>query len=820
MHVEEQKKWERDMSALGVARFRLQEQRAKASARATDTSAGARLLRVYLSQVSAEIAERVSAPARGRRGPRRMHTKLLRGIDFDKLAMFTLHRVIECVYKPGTIARVAANIGQMVEDELRFSRFEIELPEYYNAIIRDLDSRNSVQYRHRHRVLVNTMNTKGVEWSPWKNDVHIGVGLILLSAAEASSDLIQRGRRGRDVIIEPTQAVLDWIKRHDESIEIMLPDRMPCICPPADWVTWRDGGFLTRRLRGLTPMVKTRSGQHRDAQEPLLDAADMPTVHTSVNALQRTSWAINREILKTVREIWDRGLEIGIPSSQPVEIPPPPLNKDQRPADLHGEDRRKFDEWKAEARVLHGLAAERKAATLSAVRAMRIAGKLEHRELLWMVYQLDFRSRVYTASSGVSPQGGDLSRALLHFGEARMLGDRGWFWFRVHGANKFGYDKESYADRVRWVQENADAFVAAGADPLGHADVWKNADKPFQFLAWCMEFSAAMHNADGPARFMSRLPIALDGSCNGLQHFSAMLRDPVGGRSVNLLPGPKPRDIYQDVADVVTARLQEILTDPVHEGYTLAANWMALFRQVSGGGMSRKLAKKPVMTLPYGSTLQTCTQSVHGWYLEQRLDFFPRNTAFRHSLFLSKILWESIGKVVVAARAAMTWLQRSARLLAKTGEPIVYTSPVGFPMVQFTPKTQRVRIEAQIGGRLTLQIRKEVPGVDSYRSSYGVSPNVVHTVDASHLHRVVSEGVRRGITHFAMIHDDFGVHANCIDDWHKIIREQFIELHTEHDILAEFKEQQEQRTGVQLPDLPARGDLDLREVLNSEYFFG
>ncbi|WFG40928.1 RNA polymerase [Paracoccus phage ParMal1] len=816
--ISEQKKWERDMTALGVSRFRAQEQKAKDGERFTETSAGARLLRVYLSQVSAEIA--VMFDKIGNRATKkRMYAKLLKGIDYDKLAMFTLYRIIECVYKPATLTRVAASIGQMVEDELRFSQFEIELPEYYNAVIRDLDSRQSVQYRHRHRVLVSTMNEKGVEWNSWTNDTHIQVGLLLLSAAEASSDLVQRGFRGQNVIIEPTQEVIDWITAHDDSIEIMMPDRMPCIIEPNDWTDWKDGGFYSNRLRGLTPMVKTRSGQQRDTQSPLLDSAAMPTVFESVNAMQNTSWAINRDILAVVREVWERGLEIGMPRSQPYEIPPAPLGENQKPGDLTGVDKLKFDEWKAEARTLHGLESERKASLMSVVRAMRMASRMEHLDLLWMVYQLDFRSRTYTTTSGVSPQGSDVSKALLHFGVEKELGERGWYWFRVHGANKYGNDKGHYDTRVSWVNDNFDALIAAGLDPLSHTEVWKDADKPFQFLAWCMEYSRACRSGD-PTKFRSRIPVALDGSCNGLQHFSAMLRDPVGGKSVNLTPGEVPSDIYQDVADVATERLKEILADPAHDHYAVAANWMGLFKKLTNGKMGRKLAKKPVMTLPYGSTLQTCTQSVYGWYLEQREDFFPKNTAFAHSIFMAKVLWDSIGKVVVAARAAMDWLQKCARMLAKEDHPLIYTSPVGFPMVQFAPNFEKMRVETQIGGRLQLQILREVPGVNMYKASSGSSPNLVHTIDAAHMHMVVAEGARRGFTHFAMIHDDFGVHACHIDEWHEIIREQFIKLHTEHNVLQEFKDQQESRTGVELPPVPDRGDLEICEVSKSLFFFG
>src|SRR3546814_17064020 len=46
---------------------------------------------------------------------------------------------------------------------------------------------------------------------------------------------------------------------------------------------------------------------------------------------------------------------------------------------------------------------------------------------------------------------------------------------------------------------------------------------------------------------VSRIPVALDGSCSGLQHFSAMLRDEEGGAAVNLLPAERPQDVYKGV---------------------------------------------------------------------------------------------------------------------------------------------------------------------------------------------------------------------------------------------------------------------------------
>ena len=141
------------------------------------------------------------------------------------------------------------------------------------------------------------------------------------------------------------------------------------------------------------------------------------------------------------------------------------------------------------------------------------------------------------------------------------------------------------------------------------------------------------------------VPVALDGSCNGLQHFSALLADSVGGESVNLINSPVPSDIYASVAAVLEGKLR-------NSDEPEAAAWLQF-------GIDRKLCKKPVMTLPYGSTRSSCTDSILSEIIQRDRLFFG-TASWKHAQWLTKHLWSSIGEVVVAARAAMTWLRSSA----------------------------------------------------------------------------------------------------------------------------------------------------------------
>ena len=84
-------------------------------------------------------------------------------------------------------------------------------------------------------------------------------------------------------------------------------------------------------------------------------------------------------------------------------------------------------------------------------------------------------------------------------------------------------------------------------DPFGFR-WWTEADEPWQFLAFAYEFVAFCDQGYG---FLSNLPVMVDGSNNGLQHFSAILRDPIGGKATNLTDEDMPQDIYQEVADLV-----------------------------------------------------------------------------------------------------------------------------------------------------------------------------------------------------------------------------------------------------------------------------
>lgn len=101
----------------------------------------------------------------------------------------------------------------------------------------------------------------------------------------------------------------------------------------------------------------------------------------------------------------------------------------------------------------------------------------------------------------------------------------------------------------------------------------------------------------------------------------------------------------------------------------------------------------------------------------------------------------------------------------------------------------------------------------------GIVAHFVHSMDAAHMMLTINRLVAEGIHHFAMVHDSFGVHACDVDLLHRGLREEFVRIYSERVLQNFLDEQRAAHPDVDLPDVPQTGDLDIRRVLASPYFF-
>jgi DNA-directed RNA polymerase len=774
------------------------------------------LYRRWLFPLRDRIEAEITTPKAGKY---HAHVALLKPLDPASVAFLSVRHVLICAlrYTVGDDARaVARSLGTEIYRELVLAQVEHMSPELYWEIVNDIDRRNSKDARYKYRVIRDTANSREIKLPDWGPSEREKVGLWLIEGLRVLgmvevARITQRrlggvSERFEMALSDQARSVVENIK---DVVEVTLPYHLPCIEQPHDWTRFNRGGYHTEQMRRLLPHCINVPRANRRRLLDLYFQADLSTVMRAINRLQAVRWQVNIDMLNTVRDLSRRRDTDEIVQQADIPKPNKPewLVDDVDKSAMTPERQAEFKQWKRQMAEWYTERKLRRERSDRFYTATRIADKFKDEPVIHFLYQADFRGRLYAVTTGISPQGSDLQKCLLRFADGKPLDTEDAVkWFKINGANRFGVDKVSFEERLQWVDDNDEAIRAWAHDPLSHSG-WDEADSPLQFLAWCKEY--AQWRAS-PANFVSRIPVGLDGSCNGLQHFSAMLRDSVGGRATNLTPADRPNDIYQQVASVVQAKLTALKMDQLTErdsGY--ASKWIK-------HGINRKLVKRSVMTLPYGSTRYSCAEFIVGDYLKiGAAPEFSRNEYTGAANFLSYLVWEAIGEVVVAARLAMEWLQKCASTIIKAGESqIRWTTPSSFPVMQVYNSVEVVTVRSLLlgGVRLRVGMTGDDPNVKGHKN--GISPNFVHSMDAAHLALVVCECDRQGIDALAMIHDDYGTHAADAQKLFMIIREVFVRMYEQNNPLAWFRAHYDG-----LPEVPEVGSLDIREVLSSPYFF-
>ena len=799
MSIEEQVLWEEECQRRGTERYYANQERLRENGQGDTTDVMSYLIKDRLLEAGIFLKELVSPGQTGKSAQYNSVIRLVAGEDEDytKLAYLGLKSVLKAVQvkEKNTVLKVILDIAARIEADLKCQMFEASYPEYYDTVRKSFAQQNVTDYVHKHKVMMKKFGDFEIDWVDWAPSEKTQIGTRILRAIlNVFGDVIYMRNeftRGKHQYkLDTTDEFDKWASEFEKERGLLFPIYLPMKVAPRPWVSLKEGGYHTPALR--LKFIKTKSTEHRKFINK-----NIPQHHfDAVNKMQRTPWKINRRVLDVQAAVYHNGLGIGMPSN--VQIKPPAFPKhleDIEKDDLTSSQKEEIKAWKILAKSAYGREQQRKGQILAFMQSHKLAKELQEWEKFYFAYTCDFRGRIYCATSGLSPQGADTAKGLLQFGKAIRLGDSGVKWLAVHGANTFGEDKISYEDRVTWIKSKEQQIRAVVEDPLSNRDFWGNADKPYQFLAFCYEWADCNYGRNKDA--LSSIPVGLDGSCNGLQHFSAILRDEVGAKATNLENCNKPADIYQEVADVTTSKLKE-LDDP------RARKWLDV-------GVTRKCAKRPVMTLPYGATQTSARQYIMEYVIENWAKFeLAEEHQWEMASYLTPILWESIGEVVIAARAAMDWLQKNVgNTYAK------WLTPLNFPVYQYYKNVESIFIRTQLDGSIQLKFkdfdREGDPAKRSQRN--GIAPNFVHSIDSTHMVMTINS---TDLGYYAMIHDDFGTHAGNTEILFKAIRKSFLELYTTFDPIKDWADQ----VGADTETLPSNGNYRIESIINADYFFG
>ena len=545
------------------------------------------------------------------------------------------------------------------------------------------------------------------------------------------------------------------------------------------------------------PLLK--SGVHKHTAELPPDCLS-PTALDALNAVQATPWQINDWINQTMHEAWDRDMTIGsLPQASELEVPQSlpddewqALSKEAQ-ADVRYQ---RMKVWETNAKA--------KGKRESFMRKLEVADTMAGRPI-WFPHFMDFRTRMYPYPQDLNPQGDDICKSLLEFGEALPLGKGGLYWLAIKVANCAGQDKLPIDERYSWTMARLDELYDSVLHPLDGSLWWASPehDEPWGLLATARELVEAL-DSDNAALYLSRQPIPLDGSTNGLQHLSLLGRDAIGATKTNCSSDPKRYDLYTEVADAVKQRV----SIDAAAGNEMAHEWIDL-------GIGRKTVKRAVMTTPYGVT----SRGIRDQLMADGHVNGSEHKGQAASYMRDRIV-EALTSTVEAAALIMGWFQDVAGELALQNKHMEWSTPSGCKICQSYNIVTTSRIRTLLGS-VRLQSAGGGAGIDPRRQRLAASPNVIHSFDAAHLQRTVSAlSKRHGIRSFAVIHDSYAVHASNTPLLAAVLRLEACDMYKADwldKLYLEFCEQADDPTAI--PPPPVRGTFDVEQVKDAPFFF-
>lgn len=701
-------------------------------------------------------------------------------------------------------ARAVLSVGKAVEVEYRMRKAKAMekkvLKGFGNPDSTDINTLKEVKSAVKHSDLTTTH-------SSWPPSIRARVGSYLVSVLlqvakvpvqgkDPTTDQLVRGdapafyhtyqyhNGSRLGVIKVHRSIANKLSTESMATAIS-PQQLPMLVKPIPWTAYNKGGYLYTS----TKIMRTKHSPEQVAYlKEASNRGSLDKVYEGLNVLGSTAWTINKDIFEIILKVWNSGESfLDIPKfvdAKPQYPPAPPRNSDPSLRTKYLRECRKIyhDNQK--------LYSQRCDINYKLEIARAFLG-----ERFYMPHNMDFRGRAYPLTPHLNHLGSDLARGLLKFWDGQELGENGLDWLKIHAANVFGHSKFSLQDRKQFIDDRIDLVLDSANNPTDGQGWWKTAEDPWQTLAVCIDIRNALATGN-PSKYISRLAVHQDGSCNGLQHYAALGGDIEGAKEVNLTPSDKPQDVYTRVLQIVQKEVQKD-----------ADNGNELAKAVIDK-LSRRIIKQTVMTHVYGVTFVGARKQIANKLDD--LEELDRREVFLGASYVAYKVLDAVRSLFECAHEIQDWLgenatriSRSVRLDIKPSKStstnrhkqdfmssVIWTTPLGLPIVQPYREESKGQVKTALQtvfitdpyGVRTVNLRKQ-------RTAF--PPNFIHSLDATHMLISAVGCGQQGIT-FAAVHDSYWTHAGTVDKLNKVLRQSFIELY-EVDLVERLRDEFVQR---------------------------
>ena len=679
----------------------------------------------------------------------------------------TFDKVFSIKENSNQLITVSEAIGQAIENECQMRHYESKAPALLHTLKENYWHKSCGT--HQKVVVIQTlMNRYGIQqWKPWGAGNRVKLGTWLLDCIMSTSgwfykDMRQQGRKRVNYIVPTPEfiAIKDQVMRDSE---LFAPLAWPMLIEPNDWGE-KPGGYLLNEVMKGHEMVRRGDKGSIQGEKPI----------AFLNKIQKVGYKLNDFVVNVAEQLDERGISIGkfIPV---VELPLPP-----KPVDIadNKDARKAYRRAAAEVMNTNAGAFRRSCRTRMTMEAVR---KFKGKEF-FIPWSFDYRGRAYPIPAFLTPQDTDFGKALLNFSNEALMGEDAEQWLAFQVATTYGLDKETWDVRQNWVLENSWLINRVARFPMDTHN-WEVASEPWQFLAACEEYYAVVTKQ---LRRHTRLMVATDATCSGLQILAGLARDRTTAQLVNVLPSDRPQDAYKVVADTAKPNIPKYLHNI----------W------------DRSRVKRTVMTIPYNAKPFSNRSYIRDALKEGGIDID------KDDLTLTvKAVRDAMHKIVPGPMAVMSWIEKEVSKQFKDNPnlTLTWTTPSGFVVNQRIQKKKVERLQLQLLGSCEIRVATDDPdSADKLRHKAATAPNLIHSLDATLLHF----SALRFCGPIALIHDSVLCRATDMTALSSIVRETYMDLFAKRDYLTEFASAIGATTKP-----PIIGDLEPSDVIDSTYFF-
>ena len=772
--IDEQVKLERQAISQGLKRLQDQTIKLENQNYASATIYGISSIDTLLPDVAEQIDKTTSRIyERGNGVAFKDIHQYLKDIDSQSAAAIACKITFDKVfgYKDGTnqAVKVCESIGKALEEECQMRHYEKHAPGLLNILKENYWHRACGT--HQKIVIIRTlMNRYDVkQWKVWHTSIKIKLGAWLLECIMKASNWFERVhiRQGRknEIFVLPTAEFMDIKDEVMANAELFAPLAWPMLVPPKDWTNETPGGYMLNEIMEGHDLVRRSNHASIQGETPL----------AFINKIQKVGYRLNPFTVRVAEELQQAGIRVG--KFLPIihyDLPPKPVDIAE-----NKESRKAYRRQAAE--VMNKRAAEFKRSCRTRM-TMEAVRRFKNRERFYIPWSFDYRGRSYPIPAFLTVQDTDFGKSLLISADESYITESGKKWLAFQVATTYGLDKSTMSERLNWVMENIPLITRVAEDPIGNIGDWEAADEPWQFLSACEEYYAVVTKH---LREHTRLFVATDATCSGLQILAGLARDRKTAQLVNVLPSERPQDAYKVVADAAKPSIPKEL-------------WTV---------WDRKCVKRTVMTIPYNAKPFSNRSYIKDALKEKGVEIDKDDLTITVAA-----VRDAMNTIVPGPMAVMKWIEDEVGKAIKRGvDKLEWVTPSGFVVTQCIMKKKVVRLQLQLLGRCDISVatadKKEV---DLARHKAATAPNLIHSLDASLLHL----SVNRFDKPIALIHDSVLTQAVDMDELSTIIRETYMHLFAERDYLNDFAAQ----IGAETKP-PIIGDLQPESVIDSTYFF-